>query len=183
MSEVTVTKELAMRSSASFTGMFILFLVILVLSGLFLFSSCSSFDRYSSNGERIYFTAASSSGEPITYSGSIRMMHSITCANCHGPDGSGGRVSMMMSHFDSPNITWHVLTQEEEHEEGHEEGHEEEPGQGEHEEHPPYTEVTLKKAITEGIDPAGERLDDEMPRWRMSEQDLEDLVEFIKTLD
>lgn len=82
---------------------------------------------------------------------------------------------MMMSYFDTPNITWDVLTQEEE--------HEEEPGKTEHEEHPPYTEETLKRAITKGIDPAGEPLDDEMPRWRMSEQDLDDLVEFIKTLE
>ena len=85
---------------------------------------------------------------------------------------------MMMSYFDSPNITWHALTQQEEHEE--ETG---QAGHEEHEEHPPYTELTLKRAITEGVDPAGERLDDEMPRWRMSEQDLADLVEFIKTLN
>jgi mono/diheme cytochrome c family protein len=154
---------------------------ILVLGTVSLLISCISPFRwgssysYGSNGERIYFTAESSSGEPITYSGSIRMMHSITCANCHGPEGKGGRVNMMMSYFDSPNITWHVLTQEE--------GHNEEPGKGEHEEHPPYTEVTLKRAITGGVDPAGERLDDEMPRWRMSEKDLNDLVEFIKTLE
>ena len=53
----------------------------------------------------------------------------------------------------------------------------------EHEEHPPYTEETLKSAITKGINPAGEPLDEEMPRWRMSEQDLDDLVDFIKTLE
>ena len=41
----------------------------------------------------------------------------------------------------------------------------------------------MKKAITRGIDPAGEALDDIMPRWRMTESDLSDLVEFIKTLD
>ena len=164
-----------MRKSCFFTRLIIFSLVMLALSGLALFSSCSSFGRYSSNGERIYFTAESASGQPITYTGSIRMMHAISCANCHGPEGEGGRVNMMMSYFDSPNITWHVLTQEEE--------HEEEQGQGEHEEHPPYTEVTLKRAIVEGVDPAGEHLDDEMPRWRMSEQDLDDLVEFIKTLD
>jgi cytochrome c oxidase subunit II len=161
-----------MRKSRFFNGFIILSLVV-VISGIFS-SSCSSFDRYSSNGERIYFTAESASGQPITYTGSIRMMHIISCANCHGPEGEGGRVNMMMSYFDSPNITWRVLTQEE---------HEEEAGQGEHEEHPPYTEVTLKRAITEGIDPAGERLEDEMPRWRMYEQDLDDLVEFMKTLD
>ncbi len=82
---------------------------------------------------------------------------------------------MMMSYFDAPNITWHVLSQKE--------GHEEEPGETEHEEHPPYTEEALKRAITRGVDPAGEPLDDEMPRWRMSGQDLDELVEFIKTLE
>jgi hypothetical protein len=81
---------------------------------------------------------------------------------------------MMMWSFDVPNITWHVLIQEEE--------HEEDPDQIEHEEHPPYTEITLKRAITEGVNPAGERLDDEMPRWQMSTQDLNDLVDFLKTL-
>ena len=163
-----------MRKSGFLNGFVILLLIVVVVSGIFS-SSCSPFNRYRSNGERIYFTAESASGQPITYTGSIRMMHAISCANCHGPEGEGGRVNMMMSYFDSPNITWHVLTQEEE--------HEEEAGQGEHEEHPPYTEVTLKRAITEGVDPAGDRLDDEMPRWRMSEQNLDDLVEFIKTLD
>ena len=82
---------------------------------------------------------------------------------------------MMMSYFDVPNITWDKLTQEEH--------HEEESGEGEHEEHPPYTKETLKRAITRGINPAGEPLDELMPRWRMSEQDLGDLVEFIMTLE
>ena len=103
------------------------------------------------------------------------MMHSITCANCHGLDGKGGRVNMMMSYFDVPDITWDKLTQEEH--------HEEDSDKDEHEEHPPYTEETLKSAITRGINPAGERFDEEMPRWRMSGRDLDDLVEFIKTLE
>ncbi len=164
-----------MKKSGFFNVLTILLLVVLVLGGANLLSSCSLAYSYSSNGERIYFTSESSSGQPITYSGSIRMMHSITCANCHGSEGKGGRVSMMMSYFDTPNITWHVLTQEE--------GHEEEPGEKEHEEHPPYTEETLKRAITKGLNPAGEPLEQEMPRWYMSERDLDDLVAFIKTLD
>ncbi len=82
---------------------------------------------------------------------------------------------MMMWSFNTPDITWDKLTEAE--------GHGEETGEDEHEEHPPYTEDTLKLAITKGINPAGEPLDEEMPRWRMSEQDLNDLVGFIKTLD
>ena len=82
---------------------------------------------------------------------------------------------MMMWSFDTPDITWDKLTQEEH--------HEEESDTDEHEEHPPYTEETLKSAITRGINPAGEPLDEEMPRWIMSGQDLDDLVDFIKTLE
>ncbi len=82
---------------------------------------------------------------------------------------------MMMWRFSTPDITWDNLAQEER--------HDEKQGEEEHEEHPPYTEETLKRAITRGIDPAGEPLDDIMPRWRMTESDLSDLVEFIKTLD
>ena len=152
--------------------------MVFTLSLVIVFAGCSSpvtpsgqvpGTSFDSNGQRIYFTASSSSGEPISYTGSIRMMHTITCVNCHGPAGEGGTVYMMMQSFDVPNITWSHLTEEE---------HEEE----EHEEHPPYTEDTVKRAITQGIDPAGEPLDEFMPRWQMSSQDLNDLVDFIKTL-
>ena len=106
------------------------------------------------------------------------MMHPITCVNCHGPKGKGDRVYMMMAYaepFGTPNITWDVLTQAKE--------HGAEAGEAEHEEHPPYTEETLKKAITRGVNPADEPLDNVMPLWKMSEQDLDDLIEFIKTLE
>ena len=169
-----------MRRSRFYISLTVLLSVVLVLGTVSLLASCMSpfgwggSYSFGSNGERIYFTAESSSGQSITYSGSIRMMHSITCANCHGPNGKGGRVNMMMSSFNVPDITWDKLTQEEH--------HEEDSGKDEHEEHPPYTEETIKSAIIRGINPAGEPFDEEMPRWRMSGQDLDDLVEFIKTL-
>ena len=150
------------------------FLLIITFGATLSLASCTSY-RYDSNGERIYFTATSSSDRSISYTGSIRMMHSIACANCHGPEGKGGRVNMMMWSFDTPDITWDKLTGEE---------HHEEPENGEdHEEHPPYTMDTIKQAITDGVNPAGEPLDDEMPLWKMSAQDLDDLVDFMKTLD
>ncbi len=151
------------------------------LVGALLLSSCSSpFGtavnvNYSSNGERIYFSATSVSGRAITSSGGIMMMHQLACANCHGAAGRGGRVNMMMWTLEVPSITWDGLTAEP--------GHDEDEDTGEHDEHPPYTEDTLKRAITRGLDPGGEPLDEAMPRWRMSETDLDDLVDFIKTLD
>ena len=47
---------------------------------------------------------------------------------------------------------------------------------------PPYTEDTVKRAITQGVDAAGQPLDAVMPRWSMSAQDLNDVVEYLKTL-
>lgn len=52
----------------------------------------------------------------------------------------------------------------------------------EEEEHPPYTEETIKRAILVGIDPAGEPLDLTMPRWKMTDEDVDDVVEYLKKL-
>ena len=87
----------------------------------------------------------------------------LACVNCHGPEGHGGTVRMMMYSFDVPNITWPVLTSPDK-------------------DHPAYTENSLKKAITTGTDPAGNQLEAPMPVWQMSNNDLNDLVAFIKTL-
>jgi cytochrome c oxidase subunit 2 len=46
----------------------------------------------------------------------------------------------------------------------------------------PHTEETLKRAITQGLDPAGNPPECPMPSWQMSGQDLDDLVRFIETL-
>jgi len=117
---------------------------------------------FASNGERIYFTATSASGQPITYSGGVMMMV-LACANCHGADGHGGQVRMMMYSFDVPDITWPVLTTA-------------------NSDRPAYTEQGVKDAITEGLDSEGGRLEAPMPVWHMSEGDLNDLIAFLKTL-
>ncbi|MGH7253354.1 MAG: hypothetical protein ACREIE_06090, partial [Nitrospiraceae bacterium] len=46
-----------------------------------------------------------------------------------------------------------------------------------------YTTETIKAAIVAGIDPAGNSLHPEMPRWTgLNAQDIEDLIGFLKTL-
>ena len=91
------------------------------------------------------------------------MQSRLACVTCHGPKGHGGTVTLIMQRFDVPNVTWSELT-----------------AQGM--DHPPYTEETLKRAITQGIDLAGSPLEYPMPRWQMSDSDLNDLIGFIKTL-
>lgn len=138
---------------------------VALITMILLIIGCGVFyDVYDSNGERIYLTAESDSGKTITRSGGPFFMHRIACASCHRENGKGGRTFLMMWDFDTPNITWEHLT-------------------GEHEDHPPYTEESVKEAITEGIEPNGEEMSELMPRWQMADEDLDDLIEFLKTLE
>jgi hypothetical protein len=130
------------------------------------------FQKYSSNGERIYFTGQSETGPRITsqLSGMHRMPPGRSaCADCHGADGRGGTVRMMMSSFEAPDIRYHTLT---------EDAH-----SADHPDHPPYTDEDIKRAITEGIDPSGEPLESLMPRWEMTDEQLDDLISFLMTLE
>jgi len=120
---------------------------------------------FKSNGERIYFTATSDSGNPIFASTGQMTMHDgmLSCAECHGTDGKGRAGRMMMWSFEAPDIRYSSLTA----------GHDEEQ---------PYTNELIKRAITKGIDSDGMRLELPMPVWQMSEADLNDLLEFLRTL-
>jgi len=125
--------------------------------------------EYVSNGQMIYFTGRNELGERIAFEGGPMWLyaHGGGCAACHGPDGRGGAPVMMVAEIPG-DIRYSHLT-EEEHEEG--------------EEHPPYTDELIKRAVTLGLNPAGEPLDLAMPRWRMYEGDLDDLILFLKTLN
>ncbi len=126
--------------------------------------------EYSSNGERIYYTSTSNSGKTVTADMGMGPMSSsmMACVNCHGENGKGGTIQMMMGTYKVPDIRYTALTEEEHGHEG--------------EEHPPYTEDLIKKAITDGIEPDGEKLEFPMPKWSISDEDLDDLIDYLKTL-
>lgn len=141
--------------------------------------------NYDSAGERIYWTGTNEQGQRIPFemmSGSMMMGGwmggGMACVDCHGADGRGGRVRMMMTVIDAPDIRWETLTEEEH-------GHAAEEGEHEAEEmeHPPYTEEALKRAIIHGIDPSGEPLAWPMPRWYLSDVEADDLIDYLKMLD
>jgi cytochrome c oxidase subunit II len=119
------------------------------------------------NGRQIYFTATSERGSPITSDLQMGMMGGgmMACVACHGPDGRGREVTVMMQIYTAPDIRYQTLTS------------------GAMEDHPPYTDETIKRAITQGLDPAGNPLQYPMPHWTMSAEDLNDLVAFLKTLN
>ena len=121
---------------------------------------------FRSNGERIYFTATSERGTAITYTGGPAsngwmMMGGggrLACASCHGPDGRGGRHSMgMMQVMDSKDIRWSALEGE-------------------------FDAEKFRLAVMEGLDPDGTHLKTDMPRYNISNDDLADLIGYLKTL-
>jgi mono/diheme cytochrome c family protein len=44
-----------------------------------------------------------------------------------------------------------------------------------------YTLEMFREAVIEGQHPDGEPLDEEMPRWQMSDQDLRDLAAYLQS--
>jgi len=122
---------------------------------------------FSSNGERIYFSATSERDTTISYtngpSSNGWMMGGggkgrMVCASCHGPEGRGGDHNMgMMQVMSAPDIRWAVIGEE-------------------------FDAELFKLAVTKGEDPNGTELSTNMPRWTISDDDLSDLIAYLKTL-
>ena len=149
-------------------------LILAACSSFFPSSSLSKIDDTpdAENGERIYFTSTSQRGGRISFSGGpalggMMMGTYLTCASCHGPTGQGGRHTMHMTVMDAPDIRYVELAGE----------MEEHGGQGE------YDLVTFRKAVVNGEHPDGDSLDRDMPRWKMSENNLADLFAFLQSLE
>lgn len=130
--------------------------------------------RYDSNGERIYYTGTSERAGPIRFQGGPMWLaiHGGACVNCHGVDGRGG-VPVMMGTAIPSDVRYTALTAEKAHDHAKED---------EGEVHPPYTDELIKRAITQGLNPADKPLDWTMPRWQITEDDLNDLIAYLKTL-
>jgi len=126
---------------------------------------------YSSNGERIYYTGVSDRTGPIKFQGGPMwlQMHGGGCVICHGVTGRGG-VPVMMGTALPADIRYKALTSEDHHK------------GGEKEEHSPYTDELIKRAITKGLDSEDKPLDLTMPRWDMTKEELDDVIEYLKTL-
>jgi len=121
-----------------------------------------------SRGRQIYIQGSSRSGKDIhAYIGEASLEvpgSAMPCASCHGLDGRGKAEGGIAP----SNLTWEFLTKPYglKHADGRQ--------------HPPYTERALELAITRGLDPAGNKLLNAMPRYSMSREDLLDLVAYLQ---
>lgn len=120
-------------------------------------------------GKQIFVHGSSVSKITATLGGDAGELpgETLPCANCHGLDGRGKPEGGVVP----SNIRWSELAKPYtvEHQDGRK--------------HPPYTPQSLKRAITLGLDPAGNVLSPVMPRYRMSWQDLADLVSYIQRIE
>jgi len=119
---------------------------------------------YASVGEQIYLTGVGVDGRDISRTvsavsqGSL-MMGGGGCGSCHAADGRGGTIQMMMgTTIEVPDITYDELIED------------------------GFTDVTIGDAIVEGLDEAGESLDETMPRWQMTTEDLDATIAYLKEL-
>lgn len=129
--------------------------------------------RFTSNGQSIYYTGADVSG-PIARS--IRgggmmgfgMTGAFSCVDCHGEDGRGGKVSVMMfGSIDVPDIRYSTLSTAR---------------VDNGSDVPAWTDADIARAIRNGVEPTGQRLKAPMPRWNMTDADLEDVIAYLKEL-
>ncbi|ANC82124.1 cytochrome C [Pseudomonas putida B6-2] len=121
-------------------------------------------------GKRLYREGVSSSdaqlqarvgASDITVPASV-----LPCASCHGNDGRGRAEGGVRP----PSLDWQHLAL----------------GQGPREangrRYPAYTDSSLARAIQQGIDPAGNRLDPAMPRFELTLADQRNLTAYLKRL-
>ena len=89
----------------------------------------------------------------------------LPCAGCHGSDGRGGREGGVRP----ADLTREALRQPA-------------AGGGDGRRRPAYSDRSLIRAVTMGIDPAGNALQVAMPRYRLTRQDAADLLAYLERL-
>lgn len=123
-------------------------------------------------GKRIYAEGESDSGRIIT--ARLPRNHTpvpaaiVPCAGCHGSDGRGRAQKFAIA--TPPDITWGNLTQRD----GHHHVQRV---------HPTFDEAAVALAVRRGVDPAGNTLHATMPRYEMSEEDMADLIAYLKCIE
>lgn len=148
--------------------------ILLTACGLYPSDGASTQASYSSNGERIYFTATDNDGNYISNVGGpaygVTSGETLACVTCHGSDGRGSAYVPHMQWMGAPAIYYDALVQLAQKQVG------DTPLPG------GYTLDDFRKAVVEGETPNGNTLNPNMPRWQINDADLADLLDFLKTL-
>jgi ABC-type branched-subunit amino acid transport system substrate-binding protein len=120
-------------------------------------------------GKEIYLRGTSASGREIkAMVGELDVPAStLTCAGCHGLRGEGKTEGGVTA----GNLTWSNLVKTY--------GHTHPSGR----KHGPFDEMLFARSVVQGLDPAGNEMAVAMPRFRMSAEDVADLIAYLKRID
>ena len=148
----------------------ILLCLLLILPGSVLSSPSQSPETSQSRGRQIYLRGLDPGGQEIKatlgQAGTEVSASVVPCSSCHGLDGHGkAEGGVFPTAIRWPDLTRpYVVTTPS--------------GR----KHPAYNESLLVRAVTMGIDSAGNPLDGAMPRYQLSQQNARDLVAWLKEL-
>lgn len=119
-------------------------------------------------GKAFYLRGVSSSGQEVTaVVGEIDVPAStMTCAGCHGARGEGKTEGGVTA----GNLSWSYLTKPY----GHDDGGRK---------HSAFSDLSVVRAVTSGLDPAGNKLSVAMPTYRMPQADMTDLIAYLKRIE
>ena len=120
-------------------------------------------------GKALYIRGESSTGQEITalLNDLDVPASTLTCTGCHGARGEGKTEGGVTA----GNLVWSNLTKSY--------GHTHDNGR----KHGAFTETSFIRALTGGVDPAGNKLAVAMPAYRMPQQDMSDLIAYLKRID
>jgi ABC-type branched-subunit amino acid transport system substrate-binding protein/cytochrome c553 len=120
-------------------------------------------------GKALYLRGESASGREITaFMNDIDVPAStLSCAGCHGARGEGKTEGGVTA----GNLVWSNLTKPYGH--SHDNGRK----------HAAFSEASFIRALTAGIDPAGNKLAVAMPAYRMPQQEMADLIAYLKRIE
>ena len=120
-------------------------------------------------GKAFYLRGESASGQEITaLMGEVDVPAStLPCAGCHGNRGEGKTEGGVTA----GNMSWSHLTKPY--------GHTDEGGR----KHPAFSEAFFVRAMTSGLDPAGNKFAVAMPVYRMPQEDMANLIAYLKRIE
>jgi ABC-type branched-subunit amino acid transport system substrate-binding protein len=120
-------------------------------------------------GKAFYLRGESASGQEITaMMGEVDVPAStLTCAGCHGNRGEGRTEGGVTA----GSLIWTYLTKPY--------GHSDEGGR----KHAAFSETSFARSLTAGTDPAGNKLAVAMPTYRMTQEDLANLIAYLKRIE
>lgn len=120
-------------------------------------------------GKAFFLRGESASGREITaMMGEVDVPAStLTCAGCHGSHGEGKTEGGVTAGA----LVWSSLIKPY--------GHTHENAR----KHGPFSDTSFVRALTSGVDPAGNKLAVAMPTYQMPQQEMADLIAYLKRID